>query len=282
MFDLQKLKQLQWYDLASFTLNKVLAGNYAKCDANLNYAESSRQVLDMYCPHQAQSDAPLVVFVHGGSWQRGQKDDYIFLAQSLAQEGIFVATLNYQLAPTHQFPVFVDDVTQAVNYLQQSNNSQRFGYSRDKVVLLGHSAGAFNVMSAVYSTPSQQRIVHLEGIKAIVGVAGPYSFEHRGDPVAKFAFDQSVAPDDIMPSYFAYPNHIQHLLLMAAKDNLVKDDNTYQMQRALQQVGNAVEVATIARTNHISVIATLTRGIAKVYPTKAKLLSFIEQSVELP
>ena len=280
MLDLQKLQQLRWYDAVSFTLNKVLAGHYAQCYPNLSYADTPRQVLDLYCPHHKKRDAPLVIFVHGGSWQRGQKDDYIFLAQSLAQEGMYVATVNYQLAPMHQFPAFVDDVAQAINYLQQVENSERFGYNRDQVILLGHSAGAFNVMSAVYPTASQQRIAHLAGVKAVIGIAGPYSFEHRGDPVAQFAFDQSIAPQAIMPNYFVSKNHIQHLLLLAGKDQLVADDNTYHMQKALQEVGNAVEVLRVARTNHISIIATLTRGIAKVYPTKAKLCSFIEKSLQ--
>lgn len=280
MKHLQKLKNFRWYDAVSFTLNRVLAGDHATCHANLNYGQAQRQSLDLYLPHQPRVDHALIVFVHGGSWQRGQKDDYAFLAQSLAKEGLYVASVNYQFAPEFQFPTFVDDVTQAVNWLQQDQASRQYGYNRDKVILIGHSAGAFNIMSAVYATSQQQKIIHLNGVRGVVGFAGPYSFEHRGDPVAQFAFAQDVAPNVIMPSFHVYSNHLKHLLLMAENDTLVKDENTYQMQLALQQVGNTVEVDRIARTNHISIIATIAKGIGQFYPTKPKLLSFIDSALQ--
>lgn len=277
---LQKLKNFRWYDAVSYGLNHVLAGDYAVCHHDLSYGSAMRQSLDLYQPHKPRADHALIVFVHGGSWQRGQKDDYVFLAQSLAQAGLYVASVNYQFAPEFQFPVFVDDIAQAVNWLQQDQASQQYGYNPNKVILIGHSAGAFNIMSAVYTTSQQQKIVHLDGVRGIVGFAGPYSFEHRGDPVAKFAFAQDVAPNVIMPSYHVYSNHLKHLLLMAENDTLVKDENTYQMQQALQQVGNTVEIDRIARTNHISIIATIAKGIGKFYPTKPKLLSFIDAALK--
>ena len=280
MKHLKKIQNFRWYDAVSFTLNRVLAGDHANRLSDLVYGEATRQTLDLYRPHQPRADHPLIVFVHGGSWQRGQKDDYVFLAQSLAQAGIYVASVNYQYAPEAQFPVFVDDITVAVNWLQQTDISQQYGYNRDKVILMGHSAGAFNIMSAIYGTTQQQRIEHFDGVRGLIGFAGPYSFEHRGDPIAKFAFAQDVSPEVIMPSFHVYPNHLNHLLLMAEKDTLVKDENTYKMRQALQQVDNHVEIARIARTNHISIIATVAKGIEKFYPTKPQLLKFIDLTLQ--
>lgn len=272
----KKIKNWRWYNAVSYALNKTLVEHNAQAHVDLKYGSNLRQVLDLFVPHHARHDKALIVFVHGGSWQRGQKDDYIFLAQNLAKEGFYVALVNYQLAPEHQFPVFVNDTVQAVNWLQDNEQSQYFGYSADNIILMGHSAGAFNVLSAVYPAPNMEKIQKLEGVRAVIGIAGPYSFEHRGDPVASAAFPQDLAPQAVMPNYFVYPNHLRHLLLIAEKDILVEHSNTEKMAAALQQVGNHVLIENVPRTQHISIIATLAKGFDRWYNTKQKILSFID------
>lgn len=272
----KKVKNWRWYNAVSYALNKTLVEHNAQAHVDLKYGVKPRQVLDLFVPHDPRKDKSLIVFVHGGSWQRGQKDDYIFLAQNLAKEGFYVALLNYQLAPEHQFPIFVNDTVQAINWLQEAKQSQSFGYCANHLILMGHSAGAFNVLSAVYPTPLMDKIENLTGIKSVIGIAGPYSFEHRGDPVASAAFPQDIAPEAVMPNYFVYPNHMRHLLLTAEKDILVEHSNTEKMAKALQKIGNHVWVENIPRTKHISIIATLAKGFDRWYITKQKILQFID------
>ena len=276
MMKWQSIKDFRWYNAVGYALNKTLVQQNAKAHLNLAYGLQKRQVLDLYVPYQPRDDKSLIVFVHGGSWQRGEKEDYIFLAQNLAKEGFFIALVAYQLAPEHQFPVFVNDTVQAINWLQDELQSEKFGYDKDNLILMGHSAGAFNVFSAVYPHPDMEKIKRLSGIKAAIGIAGPYSFEHRGDPVAGVAFPQNLTPEEVMPSYFVYPNHLKHLLLLAGKDNLVGDYNTQRMADALRNSGNYVHVERVARTQHISIIATLAKGFDRLFTTKKAILKFIE------
>lgn len=275
MIKLLSLKQLRWYDIPNYVLNQLTVGDYALCHANLPYANLPRQQLDLYVPHHPRDDRAIILFVYGGSWRHGQKEDYIFLAQSFAKSGFYVASMNYRFAPEHKFPLYVEDVVQALNWLSTGQQAQQYTYNPDKIILMGHSAGAFNVVSALYHPPLPHHIHNLSAIYAVIGIAGPYSFEHRGDPLAMHAFAQDVAPEQIMPDHFVFKNDIRHLLLLAGNDRLVADTNTEKMANALQNVGNQVFVQRIPYTLHVSIIATVAHGLDKIFRTKSVIVDFI-------
>lgn len=271
------LKNLRWYDFPNYLLNRATVGNHAAVVHDVAYATETRQTLDVYSPKQPRADKTIILFTHGGSWQHGDKKDYIFLAQNLAKYGFYVAVMNYRLAPRHIYPHFVEDTIQAINYLGAEQNATMYGYCSKSIVVMGHSAGAFNVMAALYHGEHlAHQITALTQIKALIGIAGPYSFEHRGDPVAKDAFAQDIAPDHFMPSYFAFKNEVQHLLLVASKDNLVGIENAEKMQQALLAVGNQVELVNIKYTTHVSIIASLAQGLEHLFMTKKVVLDFLK------
>lgn len=270
------LPKWRWYDLPNYVLNQLTVGDHAICHEDLQYAESPRQQLDVYVPHQPRADGAVILFVHGGSWQHGNKQDYRFLAQSLAQSGFFVACMNYRLAPEHVYPDFVEDTILATNWLLDRSQSAEYGYNADKLILMGHSAGAFNTSAALYHPDLHVKIERKSAIYALIGIAGPYSFEHRGDPIAQFALPQDIAPEQLMPNYFVQPNQIKHLLIIAGNDTLVADSNTEKMAQSLKDIGNHVEVKRIKRTRHVNVIATLAEKFARFFPTKQLILDFIE------
>lgn len=271
------LKNLRWYDFPNYLLNRATVGNHATVAQDVAYATEARQVLDIYSPKQPRADKAIILFTHGGSWQHGNKQDYIFLAQNLAKYGFYIAVMNYRLAPEHIYPDFVEDTIQAINYLSAEQSAALYGYCNKNIVVMGHSAGAFNVMAALYHGEHlAHQITALAQIKAVIGIAGPYSFEHRDDPVAKDAFAQNVAPEYIMPSYFAFKNDVRHLLLVASKDNLVGIENAEKMQQALVAVGNQVELVQIKHTTHVSIIASLAQGLEHLFMTQKVVLDFLK------
>ena len=71
-------------------INTVASGKNFKLYKNLEYGVLERQKLDLYIPRRV-ARAPLVIFVHGGYWHGGSKDEYTFLAEALNLEGFAVA-----------------------------------------------------------------------------------------------------------------------------------------------------------------------------------------------
>lgn len=106
----------------------------------LAYGAHGQQALD-YWPG-ARPDAPLVLFVHGGGWQRGDK---AMMRGSAKLEhwqaaGYAVASINYRLVPDFTVEQQGADVASAVAYMK--TRSAMLGFDGDRIALIGHSAGA--------------------------------------------------------------------------------------------------------------------------------------------
>ena len=90
--------------------------------ADIPYGPGERQVLDVYLPARvlhhwpadANAGAPVVVFFYGGSWQSGERKDYLFVGEALASRGFVAVLPDYRTYPATTFPGFVDDAAQAV------------------------------------------------------------------------------------------------------------------------------------------------------------------------
>lgn len=270
-------QEFRLYDFASYSINYLTPKDTFEKEEHLAYGLKARNRLDLYRSKNPKKQKPLIVFVHGGSWQHGNKRDYLFIGETFAREGFDVAVINYQLAPENIFPAFVDDLAQAIHYLNQ--NKVKLNISTDNMILMGHSAGAFNVMSVVYSAQSQN-FKYKDQIKAIVGLAGPYHFDYVGDPLSEHAFDHKISYQQVMPYYFIEPNHIKHYLLVAEQDQVVERKNALDLDIALRQKGNHSHIAVIPKTGHITIVATLASLMSHYFKTKRTILHFLEEALE--
>ena len=270
-------QEFRLYDFASYSINYLTPKDTFEKEEHLAYGLKARNRLDLYRTKNPKKQKPLIVFVHGGSWQHGNKRDYLFIGETFAREGFDVAVINYQLAPENIFPAFVDDLAQAIHYLNQ--NKVKLNISTDNMILMGHSAGAFNVMSVVYSAQSQN-FKYKDQIKAIVGLAGPYHFDYKDDPLSEHAFDPKTSYQQVMPYYFIEPNQIKHYLLVAEQDQVVERKNALDLDIALRQKGNHSHIAVIPKTGHITIVATLASLMSHYFKTKRTILHFLEEALE--
>jgi acetyl esterase/lipase len=105
--------------------------------------------LDLYRRANASEPQPLVIMIHGGSWNGGSKTQLPAINRHVAAKGYAVASINYRHAPKWRFPAPVDDVFAAIEFLRA--NASRFGIDASRVVLIGRSAGGQLALSAAYS-----------------------------------------------------------------------------------------------------------------------------------
>jgi acetyl esterase/lipase len=101
--------------------------------------------LDLYLPPRSAKSAPLVVWVHGGGWSRGDARtsgafaDYPRVLASLAARGFVVASVNYRLSGEARFPAPLQDVKAAIRHLRAGP----YGVDPARVYLWGGSAGGY-------------------------------------------------------------------------------------------------------------------------------------------
>lgn len=137
----------------------------------MSYGSEPLQKLDFW--RAPQDKAPLVIFVHGGGWKRGDKNNAT--GQSKAPhyraQGYAFASINYRLVPDATVEQQASDVAAAVAYLR--TNALRLGIDPDRIVLMGHSAGA-HLSALVGTDPAylQKAGLPMSALKGVIPLDG--------------------------------------------------------------------------------------------------------------
>ena len=132
------------------------------------YGSDALQTLDFYKAKTEAARAPLLIFVHGGGWKRGDKRNATGTDKVSHYTGLgyHMASINYRLVPAATVEQQGADVAAAIAYLLK--NAEKFEIDRSRVVLMGHSAGA-HLSALVGSDPQYLRRAGL-GLDALSGV----------------------------------------------------------------------------------------------------------------
>jgi len=96
--------------------------------------------LDVFYPLGTVEPRPTVVWVHGGAWVSGNKDQIDNYLKILASHGYTTVGVNYSIAPEHKYPTPLHQVNDALAYLQQ--NAKRLNIDDTRIVMAGDSAGS--------------------------------------------------------------------------------------------------------------------------------------------
>ena len=122
-------------------LNTLSSDPDSRVAADIAYGEGARRRLDIYAPPNA-SNAPVVVFFYGGSWNSGSREDYEFVGRALASRGIVAVLADYRIYPEVRYPSFLRDSAEAVAWTV--GEIDRYGGDAERLFVMGHSAGAYN------------------------------------------------------------------------------------------------------------------------------------------
>ena len=270
-------KEFRLYDFGSYVLNRLTPRKGYTLNKNIAYGLKARQRLDIFYAEVPREQRRLIVFVHGGAWLHGDKKDYRFVGEAFAKEGYDVVVINYHLAPKYVFPSYIDDLNLALNYLTQHQTKLKI--RTEKIVLMGHSAGAFNVMSAIYH-PKPYALQCRSQIRVIIGLSGPYHFDYKDDPLCADAFDQTVPYQNVMPYYFVETNEVKHYLFLASNDQVVGRNNSEDFHRILQEKGNHSQMITISGTGHVSIMGSVSSLFSRYFQTKKQILAVLEEALK--
>ncbi|HEY6196340.1 MAG TPA: alpha/beta hydrolase [Candidatus Eisenbacteria bacterium] len=232
--------------------------------------DSNAHRLDLYLP--AGRDWPLVVFIYGGGWDRGDKnlrvggaDVYANIGRYFASQGIGAVVINYRLQPTTDWRGQVADARQAARWVHE--HAASYGGRPDDIFLMGHSAGGwlatFTGLEAAGPDSS--------GIRGVICVSGaaldltdretyalgenPRRSERRfrnGDPTDGWKHDAS-------PVSYVHAGAPPFLILYAAGEQRQLQRQARCLAQALDRAGVENTVVRVPGESHPRMVLTLSR-----------------------
>ena len=206
--------------------------------------ENARQKLLVYRPGAGGGGLPVFVFVHGGSWANGDPDDYGFIARNIAPEGFVVVLAGYRLGDAGRYPAMLEDTAGVIEWV--GANIARFGGDPARIVVGGHSAGAYNVAQVVL----EKRWLANASVRGVVGLAGPYDFYPYDSASTKATFGAVGAGAETQPVNHVRADAPPFLLVHGEDDTLVKPRNSRALATALGREGARVETLFLEGKTH--------------------------------
>tara|TARA_R110002072_G_scaffold181232_7_gene337285 strand:+ start:20168 stop:21094 length:927 start_codon:yes stop_codon:yes gene_type:complete len=247
--------------------------------AQVRLGEAATQTLSLYRARGIAEPAPVLLFVHGGSWEWGDPKDYGFVARSLAPAGYVVALAGYRLGEEGRYPAMLEDTAQAIGWLHA--NAVRYGGDPGRIYLAGHSAGAYNVVQVAL----EPRWLASEGVPAsairgVVGMAGPYDFFPFDKDSTRAAFGDAPDPQATQPINHARGDAPPMLLLAGTDDTTVKPRNTRALAAALEDLGAPVEARYYDGFDHSDVLVRLASPWRRQPGLRGDILRFLDRTAQ--
>jgi acetyl esterase/lipase len=151
-------------------------------------------LLNLYTPEKLEKPAPGLIFIHGGGWTSGNRNDYKYYTVRYAKRGFVVATISYRFAQEAHFPAALQDAKCAVRWMRE--NAEKYHVDPNHIGVIGGSAGGHLAMMVGY-TPN---VPEFEGdgghagvssrVQAVVNFYGPSELDsdaaRKADVVKKF------------------------------------------------------------------------------------------------
>ncbi len=234
-------------------------------------ADLRKHRLDLFLP--VGQGWPIVIFVHGGGWNTGDKnlrfvgaDIYGNIGRYLARRGIGAAVINYRLLPHVAWPDQFDDVARAVAWVH--GHIDAYGGNPDRLFLMGHSAGA-HLISRLAFDPALLDPYGLtpEAVCGVVAVSGAAFDLTDAEIVAgksRAYFEKRFgATDDWQRQVSTLPfltaEAPPFLILYAEGESRRLQRQSQLLDAALRQVGVASEVVVVPGQSHARILLTLSR-----------------------
>ena len=240
-------------------LLKKMPRNGVRVIKDQAYGSHERHKLDVYQPSNSAGAVPVVVYIHGGGFIRGDKKGAANIGTYFARNGLVSIAANYRLAPKNKWPSGAEDIARMIKWIK--SEGVRFGINSKKIFLMGSSAGAAHVAGYVFFEEYQIKDDGVAGailssmpsfdltkkLTAEGGLSHPGERGYFGADVSKYA---SISPASAIkgrrvPLYIGYAEldmpmvHNQVMMLINA---------VYERDKMLPAVKQVIG------HNHISII----------------------------
>ncbi len=266
-----------WCIAGLFGLAALVWGNVANADLILEtgvcYGKGGDTdlLLDLARPAGASVPGPGIIFVHGGGWYTGNREQYRNEIRTAAERGYFAATVTYRLTnsesqqPENRFPAQIEDVKCAIRWLR--SNAAKYNVDPNRIGIKGASAGGH--LSLLAGVTDQSHGLEGSGglpdvssrVQAVVNYYGPTDLPilHQANTKAAPMLEQLLGgTPQTVPKQFELGSPITYLssddppmlTIHGGKDPLVPIDQAKRFDERAKEVGASHELLVLPEQEH--------------------------------
>ena len=247
------------------------------------YGSDPAQKLAIYVPQgkAPASGFPLVVFFHGGGWHSGDPYAYGWIARVLAEQGYASALVGYRLGEGGRFPAMLEDSAAGTSFALAE--APKPGIDPARIVLMGHSAGAYNATMLSLDRQWLGREGVPEGtIKGAIILAGPADFYPFAKQSSIDAMGHWPRPQDTQPVNFVRPDAPPLLLVHGTEDTVVRPRNARILAKRLTEAGAPTKAVLMKGMSHDDLVLKLARPFDRDARVKTAVFDFLARNAATP
>lgn len=248
--------------------------------ANVAYDADPAQVMDVYRPRRA-GRAPILIHVHGGSWNSGSKDENTYVGLAFAARGFVTVLPNYRMLPVHQYPAFVEDIALAIRAVRA--RAHEWGGDPDQIYLSGHSAGGHTVAMLALEAQWLAGVgLSRADVRGVVTLAGAFEVFPFKTAATRAAFGQLPNPERAVPRIVAEPGGPPLYILHGTSDRIVPVSDAVALVDSLRNAGIDAEFVPYPSVGHMGLMLAVTRTFRYELAVLHNMIAFFERNGAVP
>ncbi len=253
-----------------------LLGKRKFIEETYNYGPDKKQNIIIIKPKGNERKDTIIFFSHGGGWRYGSANAFKFVGYFYASTGYTTIVADYRKVPKNTFPAQIEDTANAyILGIQILKEKEEYF---NKVILVGHSAGAQLVASLAYGQSLEDLMIEKQLIKGVISMSGPINFAVcKNDYIAK-TIKNFVVTDENWKKANPYlclndSTSIPILCIHGDCDPLVELTNSKSFVNKINEVRNGLGKLIIIKGG-------LHSNLVKIFLRKMKEHAVIEDWIE--
>lgn len=220
---------------------------------------------------------PVVLFVHGGSWNSGNPESYDFVGRAFVEQGFVVALGGYRLGEAGKYPGMIEDTARAFALVHKE--IEDYGGDPQNIVLAGHSAGGYNMMMvALQEKWLAEHSLSPKDIAGVVGVSGPYDFLPLESDSTIASFGHVDDLDATQPINHVGPDAPPMLLIHGEADTTVGAFHSRNLNALLKGAGHKPALELYPEMSHTDPLISIAAPWRERRDIVAKIASFVRKT----